>query len=247
MVRVLEVAAGSAGLLQRVDGLPRFEPVARLCVDRHGNVDSVGDAGGGGEHLVGRRAFVILEAERRGDPAARGRDDREARIDDRLRRGDVPCVRKHERAPGHVQRPEKLAMGLEAHSSTTWRTTLPPLRSPIVRSKALRLSDSGKTASIVGRSLPTSTSLARSTSCSRLGSTTKYVELIPGVRGGSSATDTSRPPGRTTAGARSSRSPPTVSNTTSTGSKTSGIAVKTSSAPSSRTLSLFPADVVPIT
>ena len=56
----------------------------------------------------------------------------------------------------------------------------------------------------------------------RLDDEVRRLDLRSGpTSGGSSATDTSRPPGRITAGERSSSSPPTVSNTRSTGSSAS--------------------------
>ena len=58
-------------------------------------------------------------------------------------------------------------------SSATRRTILPRLWSPRLRSNARRASASGKTSSIAGRNSPSSASRPSSTSCSRLGSTTK--------------------------------------------------------------------------
>src|SRR6266705_1871567 len=88
----------------------------------------------------------------------------------------------------------------------------------MLRSKAARPSASGKTESIAGRSSPPSTSRARAVrgSAPRRKYTTRDLGL--GISGGSPATDTSLPPFRTTAGERSSSSPPTVSKTRSTGS-----------------------------
>ena len=56
---------------------------------------------------------MILVAERRGNPTARRRHDREARLDHRPRRGRVPRVRQDKRGAGHVEAAKRLALLLE--------------------------------------------------------------------------------------------------------------------------------------
>jgi hypothetical protein len=68
---------------------------------------------GGGDHLVGRRALLVLLSERRGRAAAGGRDHGKASRDDRSRGGHVPGVRKYEMGAGAVQRPQQLALILK--------------------------------------------------------------------------------------------------------------------------------------
>src|SRR3954451_21177770 len=90
----------------------------------------------------------------------------------------------------------------------TANTTLPRRPRSRLRANAARADASGKISRDGRRSAPASASLAIDQSWSRFGSTVKYSP----PSGGSSATETSRPPGRSTAPDRRSRSPPTVSN-----------------------------------
>src|SRR4051794_35710493 len=99
----------------------------------------------------------------------------------------------------------------------TTNTTLPRRPRSRLRANASRAAASGKISTDGRRSSPASASLAIDQSWSRFGSTMKYSP----PSGGSSATETSRPPGRSTAPDRRSRSPPTVSNTRSTGATAS--------------------------
>jgi hypothetical protein len=91
----------------------------------------------------------------------------------------------------------------------TAKTTLPRRPRSRLRANASRADASGKISTDGGRSSPASASLAIVVSWTWFGSTVKYSP----PSGGSSATETSRPPGRNTARDRRSRSPPTVSNT----------------------------------
>jgi len=76
---------------------------------------------------------------------------------------------------------------------------------------------SGRTAPTGGASRPCCTRRASSAGSPPFGSTTKYVARPSAGRiFGGKATETSIPPGRTTAAERSSTSPPIVSSTTST-------------------------------
>src|SRR4051812_1228502 len=128
----------------------------------------------------------------------------------------------------------------------TANTTLPRRPRSRLRANASRADASGKISTDGRRSWPASASLAIDQSWSRFGSTVKYSP----PSGGSSATETSRPPGRSTAPDRRSRSPPTVSNTRSTGATASSkpVAASTAScAPSSRTSPSSAAAAVPIT
>ena len=114
VVAVLEVAPGGPDGPQRGHQRGRLHPVAGLGVDRHGHLDAPGDPRGRGEHLVGRRTFVVFVAERGGHAAAGGRDDGEPSRNHRSRRGHVPGVRKQEGVAGAVQRPQQVALALEA-------------------------------------------------------------------------------------------------------------------------------------
>src|SRR3954454_10725659 len=128
----------------------------------------------------------------------------------------------------------------------TANTTLPRRPRSRLRANASRADASGKISTDGRRSAPASASLAIDHSSSRFGSTVKYSP----PSGGSSATETSRPPGRSTAPDRRSRSPPTVSNTRSTGATASSkpVAASTAScAPSSRTSPSSVAAAVPTT
>jgi hypothetical protein len=58
-------------------------------------------------------------------------------------------------------------------------TIFPDRAGPRLRSNASRAAAKGKPRSIIGLRSPRSTNRASSISCSRLGSTTKYVALIP--------------------------------------------------------------------
>ena len=100
VVGVLEVAAGGPCAPQRSHQLGGLHPVAGLGVDRHGHLDAPGDPRGRGEHLVARRALVVLIAERRGHAGAGGRDHGKSSRDDGSRRGHIPSVRKQEGPPG---------------------------------------------------------------------------------------------------------------------------------------------------
>ena len=77
----------------------------------------------------------------------------------------------------------------------TANTTLPRRPGSRLRANASRADASGKTSTDGGRSSPASASLASDVSWSRFGSTMKYTP----PSGGSSATETSRPPARSTA------------------------------------------------
>jgi hypothetical protein len=113
VVGVLEVAAGGPGAPQRGDQLGGGHPVAGLGVDGHGDVDAPGDPRGGVEHLVARRALVVLIAERFGHAGAGGRDHGEPGRDHGSRGRHVPGVRKQEWGAGAMQRPQQVAPGLE--------------------------------------------------------------------------------------------------------------------------------------
>jgi hypothetical protein len=103
MVRVLQIAAGHADAQQRIDQVAGRHAVAGLGVDGDRNVDRSRDPSCCSQHLVGRRALVILVPEGCGDAGARGGDDREARGHHCLRRRHVPRVRQHERCSGDVE------------------------------------------------------------------------------------------------------------------------------------------------
>src|SRR4029079_11254608 len=124
------------------------------------------------------------------------------------------CVRfdEHDRLlSGSGHRSCKTSPGQDA-THVTANTTLPRRPRSRLRANASRAHASGKISTDGRRSSPASASLAIDRSWSRCGSTMKYSP----PSGGSSATETSRPPGRRTAPDRRSRSPPAVSNTTST-------------------------------
>ena len=87
----------------RLDERVRRQSVPGLRVDGDRDGHRSRDPLRGGQHLLDRIALVVLVAERFGDPGARGRDDREARRLDSLRRHRVPRVREDERPAGHVQ------------------------------------------------------------------------------------------------------------------------------------------------
>jgi hypothetical protein len=72
VVGVLEVAAGSADLLQAGDQHVGLESVTGFGVDRHRHLDAADDPGGGGQHQIHRRALVVVVAESGGDAGARG-------------------------------------------------------------------------------------------------------------------------------------------------------------------------------
>src|SRR4051812_35247244 len=144
-----------------------------------------------------------------------------------------------------VWNPNARDRGQDATHVTANTTLLRRPRSRL-RANASRADASGKISTDGRRSAPASASLAIDRSWSRFGSTVKYSP----PSGGSCATETSRPPGRSTAPDRRSRSPPTVSNTRSTGATASSkrVAASTAScAPSSRTRSSSPAAAVPTT
>ena len=113
VVGVLEVAAGGPGAPQLSHKLGRLHPVAGLGVDRHGHLDAPCDPRDRGEHLVGRRTFVVLIAERGGHAAAGGCDHRRPSRGHGSRRGHVPGVRKQEGVARAVQRPQQVAPALE--------------------------------------------------------------------------------------------------------------------------------------
>jgi hypothetical protein len=105
VVGVLEVAAGGPRGPQRSRQLGRLHPVAGFGVDRHRHLDAPHDPRRRREHLVGRRALVVLVAERR--------DDGKPSRDHGSRRGHVPGVRKQKGVARAVQRPEQIAAALE--------------------------------------------------------------------------------------------------------------------------------------
>ena len=201
--RVLDVGADDPRLPRGGDGRGRVV-VAALEVGAHGDVDGGGDPRRDAEHLVAGRG-AVLEPERARDGGARRRDraaPRQPRQRDRARH--VPRVREHEQPRLAVPRAEQRAprSARAGVIPATRRTILPRRSRRRLRSNASRASASANTASICGRSAPRSARRASSTSCSRLGSTTKYVDSIPSACGGSVATETSRPPGRSSAGER---------------------------------------------
>ena len=100
VVGVLEVAAGGSRGPQRSHQLGRLHAVAGLGVDRHGHLDAPCDPRGRGEHLVGRRTFAVLIAERGGHAAAGGCDHRRPSRDHGSRRGHVPGIRKQKGSLG---------------------------------------------------------------------------------------------------------------------------------------------------
>ena len=129
---------------------------------------------------------------------------------------------------------------------------MPRLPDVMLRSNAARASDSGNTESIAGRSSPGVDDGGELQELAAVGLDDEVRRLVLRIRstsGGSSATDTSLPPGRTTASERWSRSPPTVSKTTSTGSSVSSnrtlLGSSASCAPRSLARSMPGAEVVP--
>ena len=109
VVGVLQVAPRGTHRVQRSHHLCGLHAVAGLGVDRDGHLDAPDDPPGRGEHLVGRCALTVLEADAGGHAPAGGSDHRESGSDHRSGRGGVPHVRQQERVAGTVQRSQQLA------------------------------------------------------------------------------------------------------------------------------------------
>ena len=120
VVGVLEVAADRAGVEQPARQLGAGQAVARLGVDGHRDAHRLGDARGGGEHLVGGRLLAVGEPERGGHGDRTGRHDREPGGLDELRGVGVPRVRQHQRLARNVQRLERGGAHASRFGSGVW-------------------------------------------------------------------------------------------------------------------------------
>ena len=119
--------------------------------------------------------------------------------------------------------PTVLPSGTRAGQRATCSTTLPGTPDLRLASKASRPCSNGNTSPTMDLSSPASIRRASSASAARSGSTTKKTPRAQGrpASSGGDTTETSTPPGLTTAQDRSRISPPTRSKTTSTSPATS--------------------------
>ena len=137
VVRVLQVAACGSQAPQRRDQLRGLQPVAGLGVDRHGHVYAPCDPRGGSEHLLGRRALLVLIAKRRSYGPTGGRDHGKPRRNHSSRSTDIPGVRQYEGGATAMQRAQLFAAAFEVRcvcQAVMTGNVPPPSRAAPVRS-----------------------------------------------------------------------------------------------------------------
>ena len=227
-VEVLDRATHRAGIGhagdRKSDALRRG-PVAVLQIDRDREIRRQVERGRVRDHLV-ERDVAVPASEREREPGAGGREGPEPERGQHAGGTRVPRVRDDERLAG-VQRAERrglLALPTSLrHSIDHAKDHLAAFtRGQAALERRTSIRQTGTPSRSPGAARPRRSMAA---SCDELlaGSarrrSTTFRSCASGPTfGGSSAIETSRPPGRMSAGERSRRAPPTVSKTRSTGS-----------------------------